>query len=92
MHGKMKISGGREGLIKKAEREMEDKDERRKERGRQEEQGETITSLECGQSQAGPGPMVNHRGCLVPFPSSGRQTNGWIHVGIKRLCSPQMEL
>lgn len=26
---------------------------------------------------------------LSPFPSSGKQTNGRIHVGTKRLCSPQ---
>lgn len=73
---------------------MGDEDERG-ERGRQEERGDTITSLEHGQSQVGLGPKLNHRGrlqWLVPFPSSGRQTSGWIHVGIKRLCSPQMEL
>lgn len=62
------------------------------ERGQQEELGDTITSLEHGQSQTGLGPNLNHRGCLVSFPSSVRQTNDWIHVGIKRLCSPQMEL
>lgn len=88
----MKGAEGSEGQIKGAEREMGEKDERGKERDQEEERGETITSLERGQSQSGPGPMVNHRGCLVPFPSSGRQTNGWIHVGTKRLCSPQMEL
>lgn len=63
-----------------------------KEGDREEEWRETITSLEHGQSLVGPSPAVNHRGCLVPFSSSGRQTNGWIHVGTKRLCSPQMEL
>lgn len=62
------------------------------ERGKEEERGETITSLERGQSQVGPGPTVNHRGRLVPFPSSGTHTSGWIHVGTKRLCSAQMEL
>lgn len=51
-----------------------------------------ITSLEHSQSQMGLGPNLNHRGSLVSFLSSVRQTNDWIHVGIKRLCSTQMEL
>lgn len=40
--------------------------------------------MEGGQSEAGPGPTVNHRGRLVPFPSSGRHAKSWIHVGTKK--------
>lgn len=69
-----------------------EKNGRGEESDKEVERGETITSLECGQSQTGPRPKANHRACLVPVPSSGRLTNGWIHVETKRLCSSQMEL
>lgn len=77
---------------KSRERNRRERWERERKRPRGGAGRETITSLERGQSRVGPGPTVNHRGCFVPFPSSGRHTNGWIHVGTKRLCSPQMEL
>lgn len=73
------------------EGEVGEEDKRGEREADKRNRGDTITSLEHSQSQTGLGPNLNHRDCLVSIPFS-RQTNDWIHIGIKRLCSPQMEL
>lgn len=69
------------------EREVGEKDDERARGGT----GETITSLERGQSHVGPDPAMNHRGCLVPFPPLDGQMTGFM-LELKGFCSTQIEL
>lgn len=81
-----------EEQIKVAEREKGNGDKRQKERNRG---GTGNDDNSSGIQPESSGTRSNGKPQRLPCPFPppfGRQTNGWIHVGTKRLCSLQMQL